>query len=177
MSIRNDLLEDILAATGGSLSQNIAQVSVTHPSPAYAVAVTGTGDNDLNPATFPSSFVTLLNGYSQALLSGPAFSVEPDGRVKVLIGGVVNVSAYADIEHSANNATAGAAFSIERGASTILSPRSVHAKMPNTGDIGNLAGGGAFSAVAGDIVGIALASDITGTLSVRASSVVFEMFT
>jgi len=166
-----------IGGSGSSIKQSLCQVSITHPSPAFTVAVTGTGDNDLDPTVYAANFVTLLNGYSEQLNSGSAFETQPDGRVKVLAAGAVVVSAYADIEHTANNTTAGAVFSIERNAVTILSPRSVHARLPNTGDIGNLAGIGSFNAQAGDIVGVALASDTTGSLSVRASSLVFEMFT
>lgn len=162
---------------GGSLRQSVCQVSITHPSPAYTVAVTGTGDDDLNPDTYSSSFVTMLNGYEEALNEGGVFTVDPDGRVRMLTNALVTITAYADLEHSANNSTAGAVFSIERGASTILSPRSVHGRLPNAGNIANLAGGGALHALAGDIIGIAIASDITGTISVRASSIVFTAFT
>lgn len=150
----------------------IVQASITHPDPAYTIAVTGTGDNDLNPAN--GGYVTALNGYSEALNEGSKFTVLADGRVRVEQDGVVKAVAYADVEHSANNATVGAAFSIERGVSTILTPRAVHSKVPNTGDVGSLSGTGSFTAVAGDILGIALASDITGSISIRASSLVVE---
>lgn len=162
---------------GAGIAQSLCQVSITHPSPAFTVAVTGTGDNDLDPSIYAANFVTLLNGYSEQLNTGSAFETQPDGRVKFLKSGAAVVSAYADIEHTANNTTAGAVFSIERNAATILSPRSVHSRLPNTGDIGNLAGTGSFNAQVGDIVGVALASDVTGSLSVRASSLVFEIFT
>lgn len=162
---------------GGALRQSVCQVSITHPSPAYTVAVTGTGDDDLNPATYSSSFVTMLNGYEEALNEGGAFTVDPDGRVRMLTNALVTITAYADLEHSANNSTAGAVFSITRGGSTELSPRSVHGRLPNAGSIANLSGGGALNALAGDIIGIAIASDITGTISVRASSIVFTAFT
>jgi hypothetical protein len=46
--------------------------------------------------------------------------------------------------------------------------------MPNAGDIGNLSGAGSLAVVTGDIIGVALASDVTGTISVRASSLVFQ---
>ena len=69
---------------GGALRQSVCQVSITHPSPAYTVAVTGTGDNDLDPTAYPSSFVTMLNGFDEVLNSGDAFAVESDGRVRML---------------------------------------------------------------------------------------------
>lgn len=151
---------------------NICQVSITHPTPVVTVAVTGTGDPDLNPAN--GGFVTLLNKYLQATLSGSAFTVLADGRVQVNRAGVVVVNGYADISHTNNGTTVGAAFSIERSGSTVFSPRSVHARMPNAGNIGNLSGTGAVGAQAGDIIGLALASDVTGTISIRASSLVYD---
>lgn len=169
-----------IGQTGGvgfsAPQQNLCQVSITHPTPAITLSVVGTGDKDLDPAVYPSNFVTLLDGYEQQLNKGTVFETLPDGRVKILVSVYVTVTAYADIQHSANNTTAGAAFSIERGAVTALSARSVHAKLPNTGDIGNISGVGSFVAEAGDIVGIALASNVTGNFNIRASSLVFEAF-
>lgn len=162
---------------GTPLTQNLCQVSITHPSPAYTVSLTGTGDSDLDPAIYAANFVTVLNGFEQQLIKGGAFEVQADGRVKVLVAGHVNISAYADVEHSTNNSTAGTLFSIERAGSTILSSRSLHARLPNAGDIGNLAGSGLLLAQVGDVIGVAVASDTTGVMSIRASSIVFEMFT
>lgn len=151
---------------------NICQVSITHPTPPVTIAVTGTGDQDLNPAN--GGFSTLFNKYEQAIFSGTAFTVLADGRVQVNRNGIVVVNGYADISHTNNGTTVGAAFSIERGGSTVFSPRSVHARMPNAGNIGNLSGTGAVDAQVGDIIGLALASDVTGTISIRASSLVYE---
>ena len=167
--------EDVfLSEPPTAIALSICQTSITHPSPDFTVSVTGTGDADLNPTD--GGYVTVLNGFSSALNSGTAFTVNADGRVLINEAGAVDVTAYADVIHSSNNATVGAVFSIERGGSTIYSPRAVHGRVPNAGDIGNLSGGGAFSAQAGDIVTIALASDITGTVSIRSSSLVFRMF-
>jgi len=166
------LWSSIANLINSNFETNVAQVSITHPTPAITLAVTGTGDADLNPAL--GGFSTLLNGYEQALLAGTAFTVLADGRVQVDRAGLVVINGYADISHTSNGTTVGAAFSIERGGSTIFSPRSVHARMPNAGNIGNLSGTGALDAEAGDIIGIALASDITGTISIRASSLVYE---
>ena len=151
---------------------NICQVSITHPVVPSTVSVTGTGSSDLNPAD--GGFVDVLNEYSQALIAGQAFTILADGRVQVNRAGVVFVNGYADLSHSNNNTTVGAAFTIERGGSSVLSPRSVHAKMPNAGDIGNLCGGGTLAAETGDIIGLALASSVTGTINIRASSLVYQ---
>lgn len=162
----------IASLINSNFETNVTQVSITHPSPAITLAVTGTGDADLNPSL--GGFSTLLNGYEQVLLTGTAFTVLTDGRVQVDRAGLIVINGYADISHTSNGTTVGAAFSIERGGSTVFSPRSVHARMPNAGNIGNLSGTGAVQAEAGDIIGIALASDVTGTISIRASSLVYE---
>lgn len=151
---------------------NVCQVSITHPDPAVTVSVTGTGNADLNPAD--GGFISILNSYTEALNEGTAFTVLADGRVQVNQSGVVVINGYSDISHTSNGTTVGAAFTIERNTVTTLSPRSVHARMPNAGNIGNLSGVGSLSAQAGDIIGLALASDVTGAISIRASSLVYE---
>lgn len=165
--------EESLAGTlpggGGPLSDySIATVSITHPSPAYTVAVTGTGNNDLNPVN--GGYVTLVDGYAEGINKGSAFTVLADGRIQMNLAGTYVADAYADIEHSSNNSTVGAVFSIERGGMEVYTPRSVHSKLPNVGDVGNLSGNGAVDLLVGDILGIALASDVTGSVSVRAST-------
>tara|TARA_R110000824_G_scaffold208044_2_gene393622 strand:- start:469 stop:996 length:528 start_codon:yes stop_codon:yes gene_type:complete len=151
---------------------SIAQVSVTHPAVPALTAVVGTGLVDLDPSL--GGFATILNAFGEILNKGSVFTTLADGRVQVNVTGTVKITAYADFSHSVNNSTAGAAFAITRGGSTVYSSRSVHTKMPNAGDIGHVAGVGALDAVAGDIIGIAVASDITGNISVRAASVVLE---
>ena len=154
---------------------NIAQVSITHPvAPAGQIVVVGTGDPDLNPALYASSFVPVENEYTQAVLQGAAMTVLADGRVQVNTPGTVLVQGYADISHSNNNATVGIVFRIERSGVFVLSPRTVHARMPNAGDIGNLSGVGAVDAQAGDLIGVAVAADVAGTVSFRASSLVYD---
>jgi hypothetical protein len=151
---------------------NVCQVSITHPTPAITVSVTGTGDPDLNPVD--GGFVEVLNGYEEVLKTGSLFTVLADGRVQINKSGYMIITAYSDISHTSNGTTVGATFTVERGGSTVYSPRSVHARMPNAGDIGNLSGAGSLAVVTGDIIGVALASDVTGTISVRASSLVFQ---
>lgn len=151
---------------------NVCQVSITHPLPAVSVSVIGTGDEDLNPAD--GGFTDILNSYESAFNSGTAFTVLADGRVQANEDGVVIITGYSDISHSNNGTTVGAAFSIERLGSQSLSPRSVHSRMPNAGNIGNLSGTGTLPVLSGDIIGLALASDVTGDISIRASSLVFN---
>ena len=155
-----------------SLLTSCIQVSITHPEPESSaqVAVTGQGTTNLVP---PTGFVQLLNVYSEVLNAGPGFSVEPDGRVRVNSDVLIKVDAYADIKHSVNNSTVGAAFSILRNETLIYSARSVHTRMPNAGDIGHLSGIGVVQALKDDVIGIGLASDLSGNITVRTSSVVF----
>ncbi len=152
---------------------SFAQTSITHPSPPVLVSVIGTGDQDLNPAN--GGYVVVLNEYQPILQEGTGISILADGRVQFNKTGIAIVNAYADITHSANNTTVGATFSLERGGVSVLSSRAVHERMPAAGDIGNLSGVGGLNVQAGDILGIALASDRTGDVSVRASSVVIQL--
>lgn len=154
----------------------IAQVSVTHPVAPDLVqlTLTGTGDPDLSPVTYESSYVDVLNGYQPIANADGAFTILPDGRVQINYAGWVVVSGFADVKHTNNNAHVGAAFSIERNAARILSSRAVHARLPNAGNIGNISGVGSLLAEAGDIIGIALASDVSGTVEIRSSTLVFD---
>ncbi len=160
---------------GNSLSgsSGIAQVSVTHPSPPVLVAVTGTGDPDLNPAN--GGYVPVLNEYTEQLVEGSGITVLPDGRFEFLRDATVLVNAYADISHSANNSTASATFVLYRGPATVFSSRAVHARLPSQGDIGNLSWAGSLNVLAGDRLGVAFASDVTGNVSIRASSVIAQI--
>jgi len=162
---------------GGSapIDYSVAQSSITHPSPAILVPVTGTGDPDLNPVD--GGYVPVLNEYSIALEEGNGITVLPDGRLQFNRDGVAVVTAYADISHSSNNSTAGATFVLYRGGATVFSGRSVHARLPNAGDIGNVSGVGSLNVLSGDILGVAFASDITGSLSIRTSSLVAQLKT
>jgi len=152
---------------------NLAQVSITHPATPATVTVVGTGDPDLDPSVNAANFVQVANEYTPALAKGDALQILPDGRVKVTKPGTVVVTGYADVSHSNNNTTVGVAFQIERSAAFVLSPRTVHA-MPNAGDIGNICGVGSLDAQVDDIIGIAVASSVSGTINFRSSSLVYE---
>jgi hypothetical protein len=154
---------------------SLIQMSVTHPNPdtLAQATVVGTANADLPP---PTGFVGLLNMYSPVVpAEGNVFVAEPDGRVRVKIAAYINIVAYADIKHSVNNSTVGAAFAIQRGGSTIYSARSVHAKMPNAGDIGHLSGNGLVLTQPEDIIGIGIASNLSGTIKIRASTIVYSV--
>lgn len=156
-------------STLASLAKTSAvQVSITHPVPAFTVAVTGTGDKELVPTT--ATFVDVLNGYSEIVNFGSTFTVLADGRIQANKNVVCLVDGYADVTHSANSATVGVAFSIEKSGVRYVSGRSVHARVPNTGDIGNISGNGIAVLAQGDILGLAVASDVTGNVSFKSST-------
>ena len=153
-------------------AHQMCQISISHPDPAVLVTVVGTGDKDLNPAD--GGYVPVLNAYESVLVKGDAFTVRPDGRLQVNRTGLINASAYADISHSSNNSAIGAVFAIERNSVVTFSPRAVHARMPNAGDVGHLSGVGLIDAQAGDIIGIAIASSVSGNISLRSSSIIAQ---
>lgn len=162
-------------STLGEIKPEIApqavQVSITHPDPAVTVAVTGAGDADLQP---PTGYETVLNAYEETANRGDVFTVNASGQIQVNVAGLIEIQGYADLTHSSNNATVGVAFSITRGGGTVYSDRAVHTRMPAAGDIGHLSGGGLLQAEAGDLISIGVASDITGTISLRTSSLVYK---
>lgn len=147
-------------------------MTVTHPSPAADVAVTGTGSQDLDPTN--GGYTPVLNIYQPGIITGSLFTQLADGRVQVNRPALLDVSGYADVAQTANNSTVGLVFSVERGGVINLSPRSVHSRMPNQGDIGNISGHGLLEAQVGDIVGLHVASDKTGGVSFVSSNLIFR---
>lgn len=158
---------------GSNHNHHTAQSSVTHPSPPVIVSVVGTGSQDLNP--IDGGYVEILNQYTPQVQVGTGIVVQPDGRFEFTKQGVAVVTAYADVAHSANNSSVGATFTVTRGGTTIFSGRAVHARAPNAGDISNLSGVGSLEVLPGDILGVAFASDKTGDISIRASSLVAQL--
>jgi len=151
---------------------DLLQMSITYPDPAITFSVTGTGDIELNPAD--NNYIQLLNVYEETLHIGDKFTVNNDGSVTINQRGLVKIDAYLDLSHSENNTTVGAVFAIERNGVVSYSARAVHNKMPNSGDISNISGNGSFIAEAGDIVSIAVASNLSGTIRPHTSTLVFE---
>lgn len=164
----------IFGATGDLntlLSQaksGVVQVSITHPDPDFTVAVAGTGNKELIPTT--ATFVDVLNGYSETVNYGDTFTVLADGRVQANKNVVALVVGYADVSFDQNSSTVGVAFSIDSGGTRFVSSRSVHARVPNSGDIGNISGNGIAVLSAGDILGLAVASDSTGNVNFKSSA-------
>lgn len=152
---------------------SIAQSSVSQPS--AAVPIIGTGEQALNPVTFGASFVSVLNEYVQTLVTGSAIEIMTDGRARALRAGIMTVTGYADVSHTLNNATVGIVFTILRGGVTTLSPRTVHGRVPSIGDIGNISVVGTLAVEVGDIIGIAVASSLTGAITIHSSSLVFRL--
>jgi len=151
---------------------SVCSMTVTHPSPSEEVAVTGTGTPDLNPAN--GGYEPVLNIYQPGAISGSLFDQLADGRVQVNRPALLDISGYADVAQTANNSTIGIVFCVERDGVITLSPRAVHARMPNADDIGNISGGGLLRAEAGDIIGLHVASDKTGDISFVSSNLIFR---
>lgn len=151
---------------------HFAQVAITYPVTPALIAVTGTGDTTLKPSD--GGFVSVLNHFLSHLVKGTTCSVEADGRIKLHLAGLYRVSAYFDISHSANGSTVGVVVSKERNSTVTLSDRSIHAKLPNNVDIGNITGIVSFAAEIDDIIGVAVASDISGNINIITSIIVIE---
>lgn len=150
---------------------SVAQTSVSPSDPATVTTLVA-GADELDPAN--GGYITLLNGYSEVLNSGPAFEILPDGRVKILRSGIVKISWYTDVGFALGNTIVGAVFSVLRGATTILSPRPIHGRLPVSADPANISGVGCIDALVGDIIGIAFACTRIGVITVTSSSIVFE---
>lgn len=163
---------EILSAV--TVKKHFKQMSVTHPNPALTVTVIGTTDADLSPALYPGSFVRFQDLFSVSAEYGDTLSLTPSGDILVNKPCQLGAHGYLDMTHSTQNSTAAVTIAIVRSGVTILSPRSVHAKMPNSGDIGNLAGEGFVDALAGDEIYLSIASDKSGDISVRSASMFFD---
>jgi hypothetical protein len=148
------------------------QASITYPVVPAAFSVTGTGNTELNPLS--GGYVLVTDQYASVFLRGNTFEMTTDGRVRVLKNAAIKIIAYLDLKHSSNNSTVGAVFAIDRAGGTIYSSRSVRAKMPTAGDISNISGVGMLQALAGDIITTAVASNLSGTVTISTSSVVME---
>lgn len=151
---------------------HFAQVAITYPVTPALIAVTGTGDTTLKPSD--GGFVTVLDEYASHLVKGATCSVEADGRIKLHLTGLYRLSGYFDVSHSANGSTVGVTVVRERNATPTLSDRSIHAKLPNNVDIGNITGIISFAAEIDDIIGIAMASDTTGDINIITSIAIIE---
>ena len=168
LSLPSELPATALAPPG---QVSLLQLSITNPVTPAALVVTGTGNHLVIP---PTGYLPVLNHYKQVLLVGVGIGVTATGLALIQRDMLLKIDAYVDAEHSANNATVGVVFYILRGGSTVFSARAVHSKMPSGADIGNIAGTGTLNALAGDQVGIALASDLSGTVRIHASSLVYH---
>jgi len=99
-----------------------------------------------------------------------------DGKLVIPNDGVFLVpEGYANFRHSANNATVGLLFGIERAGQIFFSPRVVSSRQPNGGDIANISGGGKLTAQAGDKLSLWVASDTAGTINIGNSNIMMHM--
>lgn len=174
----------ILAGQGGSQEFNrirpvFATMAVTQDE-ANTIAVTGTGSDQLPP---PAAPVTAGPGPFNGFYKVAGFSLErakeitfasneltlpSDGTYTVNIG-------WAAFRHSTNQSTVGFVLGIERAGQIIFSQRPTSSKVPNGGDLENIAGGGTLDALAGDKLSVWLASDNTGTVTVPNANLTVQM--
>jgi hypothetical protein len=152
----------------------VLQLSITYPITPAAIVVVGTGNASLQP---PTGFYSVLGHYLPVLADGVTLSATGDGQALLSRDALLVVTAYLDVSHSMNNSTVGVVFRVDRGGSIFYSGRSVHAKMPNNGDIGNISGVGVLQALAGDKIGVAVASDNSGTITIQTSAIVLQALT
>lgn len=143
---------------------------------AYTIAVTGTGSNLLTP---PTGY-TKIAGYTEYTNYGSLLTVVAGELVigTLPVGNYFIVgTGYMDPSHSLNNSSVGVVFGLTRAAVTTYTPRAVHTVMPNTGNINNIAGNGTVVGVqSGDTIGVYLASDKTGTVTVHTSNIQFTLY-
>lgn len=153
---------------------SVAEANVTHPSPPLTLNLTGQGNEELQP---PAGYVTLVDGYAAQVRRGSNLEALPDGRIRVLSDGLYRIDAYADISFSTATVTVSAVFSFEApGGAVSYSPRAVHSRLPNFGNIGNISGQGVAELTAGTIIGIAFSSEDTGVLTVHTSTILIEFW-
>ncbi len=193
MSIRNELLEDILAATGGAAGPRpvyatmaITQRDTNDGSP-YTISVVAhpSGDSTLNPLSAPvTAGAGPFGGYYKVaafVAEGSAKELSISGSAEIIIPANI-VSAvmivpigWAGFRHSANGTTVGFVICIERAGQLIFSQRPTSSKQPNGGDIENASGGGQVNVLAGDKISAWVASDTAGTITVGNSSFTMHM--
>ena len=173
------LLNSIVPVAIGSM--------VINPTDNATVTVTGTGTTSLLPSAGYVS-ITQYIGNSFTQPSTPLFSVTGG---KLVFSGldstrkyVMTADGYLDCSHSANNATVGVVFTLTKSGVTSYTPRVVHARLPNSGDIGNISGCGIIGSKAssvyltsGDSFGVVLASSTSGTVSITSSNITFTLYT
>ena len=181
MSIRNDLLEQILAANGGGdvmtraafeeITQTYAsfgytQATATNEEPLIVPISVGTGTKSLTPPTSPQP---LTGGDYRGYIKINGFvGIEESGSLSVSNGEVIigvsgdyfTSNAWIDISSSVNTTTLGFLFSIERNGEYSFSGRPVGSRGFNGDNRTNVSGGGLLSGLqAGDKIGVWVASE------------------
>ena len=188
MSIRNELLEQILLASGGGdvmTRAEFEQITQTYVAWGYTQAeapnndplvipiVTGTGTVDLFP---PSNPQPLTGGDYNGYIKIDGFTaIEESGTLSVVNGEVVigtagnyfTSNAWIDVSCSVNTTTLGFLFSIERNGEYLFSGRPVGSRGFNGDNRTNISGGGLLSNLqAGDKIGVWVASENASDITI-----------
>ena len=188
MSIRNELLEQILLANGGGdvmTKADFEQVTQTYVAYGYTQAeepsnlplvvniAVGTGTVDLAPPTSPQP--TTGGDYNGYVKITGFVAIEESGTLSVANGDVVigtsgdyfTSNAWIDVSCSVNTTTLGFLFSIERNGEYIFTTRPVGSRGFNGDNRTNISGGGLLSNLqAGDKIGVWVASENASDITV-----------
>lgn len=150
--------------SAGSDGKPVGQIAVRNNPTNNVVITTATSDDSLSDITADVTFLR-VPGLSSEVDSGIGFDGE---GLEVSLDGTYYFSGWASIRHSANTATVGILFGLKRDGVIIGTTASaVPSRMPNTGDIGQISGGGIVTLQAGDVIIPLVGSDKLGTVTVE----------
>ena len=194
MSIRNELLEKILGAIGGSepaittMINTRAQLGNTVASDGTIgpISLTGTGDDNLPPAATPQPPTGgAYNGYVE--LTGLS-AISQDGEVSVVghemiigsngAGDYRTPHAWLDISTDANNNVVGFVFGIEKASSGLVSfsQRVTGERASAQNQATNISGGGFVPSLEpGDKISVWAASSLSCNLTIYDANLGLEM--
>lgn len=122
----------------------------------------GVGSSDFSGET---GFVP-ITGYTGSISNGMTFDV--DGNIVASVSGDYKADAYLSMFNDTSNNTVAIKLLFN---GVTLSTRPVPVELPNGGDYGVVSGNGMFYAEAGDVIGVAVASEKDAALTISDSTV------
>lgn len=176
-----------LVATGITLSELSAlsykaYITITRTQDeTNTFSVTGTGSDILTPPSGAQAVGSAsYNGYVKVdgFSSERSVNLSLDGDDDVIISddGVYEASvAWATFRHTSANSTVGFIIGIERAGFYYFSQRPTSGEVPASDDLGNIAGGGTFDALAGDKISLWVAANNTGTVYVPNANITIKL--
>ena len=197
MSIRNELLEQILLASGGGdvmtraefneiantyVAYGYTQATATNGDALVVPVAVGTGTKSLTP---PNSPQPLTGGdYNGYIKINDFVVIEESGGLSVSNGEVIvatagnyyTSNAWIDVSTSVNATTLGFLFAIERNGQYSFSGRPVGSRGFNSDNRTNISGGGFLNNMQpGDKVSIWVASENASNLTIYDCNVAINM--